>query len=208
MSGKLADLSIKGFLEATASDAPVPGGGSIAALSASISAALVEMVAGLTIGKKGYESAEAEMKDLQGIAAKATQDFVTAIDKDADSFDLFMKAMKMPKETDEEKAARSAAMQSAIVEAAEVPLSVAQAAFDFMKYTEAVVVKGNQNAVTDGAVAAMMARTAVISALYNVKINLGSIKDEAKVAELSAKVKEIESKVNEVEASILSKVNL
>ncbi|MEF9934574.1 MAG: cyclodeaminase/cyclohydrolase family protein [Clostridium sp.] len=204
----LANKTIKEFLAATASDAPVPGGGSIAALSASISASLVEMVAGLTIGKKGYEEAEAEMKEVKEIAAKATTDFVEAIDKDADSFDKFMSAMKMPKATDEEKAARSAAMQSAIVEAAEVPLSVAEAAFNFMKYTEVMVVKGNQNAVTDGAVAAMMARTAVISALYNVKINLGSIKDEAKVAELSAKVKEIEAKVNEVEASILSKVNL
>ncbi len=204
----LANKTIKEFLEATASDAPVPGGGSIAALSASISAALVEMVAGLTIGKKGYEEVEAEMKEVKEIAAKATAGFVADIDKDADSFDEFMKAMKMPKATDEEKAARSAAMQAAIVEAAEVPLSVAEAAFNFMKYTEVMVEKGNQNAVTDGAVAAMMARTAVISALYNVKINLGSIKDEAKVAELSAKVKEIESKVNEVEASILAKVNL
>lgn len=204
----LANKTIKEFLEATASDAPVPGGGSIAALSAGISAALVEMVAGLTIGKKGYEEVEAEMKEVKEIAAKATAGFVADIDKDADSFDGFMKAMKMPKATDEEKAARSAAMQAAIVDAAEVPLSVAEAAFNFMKYTEVMVEKGNQNAVTDGAVAAMMARTAVISALYNVKINLGSIKDEAKVAELSAKVKEIESKVNEVEASILAKVNL
>lgn len=204
----LANKTIKEFLAATASDAPVPGGGSIAALSASISAALVEMVAGLTIGKKGYEEAEAEMKDVKAVAAKATADFVADIDRDADSFDLFMKAMKMPKATDEEKATRSAAMQSAIVEAAEVPLSVAQAALDFMKHTDLVVVKGNQNAVTDGAVAAMMARTAVKSALYNVKINLGSIKDEAKVAELTAKVKEIESQVDPLEASILAKVNL
>lgn len=204
----LANKTIPEFLAATASDAPVPGGGSIAALSASISAALVEMVAGLTIGKKGYEDAEAEMKEVKGIAAKATQGFVADIDRDAESFDGFMNAMKMPKGTDEEKAARSKAMQAAIVEAAEVPLSVAQAAFDFMKYTEVMVVKGNQNAVTDGAVAAMMARTAVKSALYNVQINLGSIKDEAKAAELKAKMDEIGSKVDEVEASILSKVNL
>lgn len=204
----LANKTIKEFLAATASDAPVPGGGSIAALSAGVSAALVEMVAGLTIGKKGYEEAEAEMKEVKEIAAKATESFVADIDRDADSFDLFMKAMKMPKETDEDKAARSAAMQSAIVEAAEVPLSVAEAAFNFMKYTEVMVVKGNQNAVTDGAVAAMMARTAVKSALYNVQINLGSIKDEAKAAELTAKMNEIGSKVDELEASILAKVNL
>lgn len=204
----LANKTIKEFLAATASDAPVPGGGSIAALSAGISASLVEMVAGLTIGKKGYEEAEAEMKELKEVASKATESFVADIDRDADSFDLFMKAMKMPKETDEDKAARSAAMQSAIVEAAEVPLSVAEAAYNFMKYTEAVVVKGNQNAVTDGAVAAMMARTAVKSALYNVQINLGSIKDEAKAAELTAKMNEIGSKVDALEASILAKVNL
>lgn len=204
----LANKTIPDFLAATASDAPVPGGGSIAALSASISAALVEMVAGLTIGKKGYEDAEAEMKEVKAIANKATQGFVADIDRDADSFDGFMNAMKMPKSTDEEKAARSKAMQAAIVEAAEVPLSVAKAALDFMKYTEVMVVKGNQNAVTDGAVAAMMARTAVKSALYNVQINLGSIKDEAKAAELKAEMERIGAEVDPLEASILAKVNL
>ena len=98
----------------------------------------------------------------------------------------------MPKDTDEEKAARREAMQNGLKAAAQVPLSVAETAYKIFPIAEAVVSRGNTNAVTDGLVAAMMARTAVIGALFNVKINLGSIKDEAFVADLSAKVKSLE----------------
>lgn len=204
----LAEMNVKAFLDKTASNDPVPGGGSIAALSSAVAAALTEMVANLTIGKKKYVEVEEEMKEIAKIAAECRVKFVADIDKDSDAFNEVMDAFKLPKETDEEKESRKAAIQEATKKAALVPLEVAQDAFKIMGIIEKVVVKGNQNAVTDGAVAAMMARTAVLSALYNVKINLGSIKDEAFVEKVSKEVEELESKVGKVEQDILSKVVL
>ena len=173
----LADMNVKEFLEKTASNSPVPGGGSVAALSAGLAAALTEMVANLTIGKKGYEEAEEDMKEVAKKGASLRLQFVKDIDKDSDAFNEVMAAFKLPKETDEEKEARKSAIQEGSKSATLVPLQVAEDAFSMMEIIEKVVEKGNKNAVTDGAVAAMMARTAVLSALYNVKINLGSIKD-------------------------------
>ncbi|WZL73809.1 cyclodeaminase/cyclohydrolase family protein [Clostridiaceae bacterium 35-E11] len=204
----LAEMNVKAFLDKTASNDPVPGGGSIAALSSAVAAALTEMVANLTIGKKKYVEVEEEMKEIAKIAAECRAKFVADIDKDSDAFNEVMDAFKLPKETDEEKESRKAAIQEATKKAALVPLEVAQDAFKIMEIIEKVVVKGNQNAVTDGAVAAMMARTAVLSALYNVKINLGSIKDEAFVEKVSKEVEALESKVGKVEQDILSKVVL
>ncbi|EYE89519.1 methenyltetrahydrofolate cyclohydrolase [Fervidicella metallireducens AeB] len=204
----LADMNVKEFLAQTASNSPVPGGGSIAALSAGAAAALTEMVANLTIGKKGYEDVTAEMEEVAKAAFRLRESFIEDIDRDSDAFNKVMDAFKLPKNTDEEKAARSAAIQENTKEAALVPLKVAKEAFSMMEHIEKVVEKGNKNAVTDGAVAAMMARTAVLSALYNVKINLGSIKDVEFVEKVSKEVNELETKVVEVEKNILAKVVL
>lgn len=204
----LSNMKIKEFLAATSSDAPVPGGGSVAALSAAIASSLAEMVANLTIGKKGYDEVQDEMKAISEKMSAYTPKFVDFIDKDAASFDEAMKAFKLPKETDEEKKARSEAIQSGMKLAANVPLETAQSAMEILGMIEAVVERGNSNAVTDGAVAAMMTRTAVLSALYNVKINLGSIKDAEYVEKTAAEVARIEKEVVEIEARILSKVKL
>lgn len=202
----LIDMNVKEFLEKTASNSPVPGGGSVAALSAGVAAALAEMVANLTVGKKGYEDAQEEMKEIVIKGANYRNEFVKDIDKDSDAFNEVMAAFKLPKETDEEKEARKNAIQAGSKNATLVPLLVAKNAFEMMEIIEKVVKKGNKNAVTDGAVAAMMARTAVLSALYNVKINLGSIKDESFVEEVTKQMEELEAKVGEVESRILSKV--
>ncbi len=204
----LASMGLKEFLEKTASNDPVPGGGSIAAMSAATAAALTEMVANLTVGKKKYVEVEEEMKVIAEKASNLREKLINDIDRDADSFNLVMDAFKLPKETDEEKADRSSAIQEATKKAALVPLEVAKEAFGMMEIIETVVVKGNANAVTDGAVAAMMARTAVLSALYNVKINLSSIKDETFVAEVSQQVKQLEEEVIVKEKGILGKVEL
>ncbi|BDR90351.1 methenyltetrahydrofolate cyclohydrolase [Clostridium tetani] len=204
----LKDLSIKDFIYETASDSPAPGGGSIAALSAASSAALIEMVANLTIGKKGYEDVEEEMKKLKGMASEYKEKFVNYIDEDSDSFNKIMDAFKMPKNTEEEKEARTKVIQEGFKGAATVPLNVAKDAFELLDLAEKVIAKGNQNAVTDGAVAAMSARTAVHSALYNVKINLGSIKDEEFVNETKKEIEKLESNVNKIEEEILNKVEL
>lgn len=204
----LKDMTIKEFIYETASDSPAPGGGSIAALSAASAAALIEMVANLTIGKKGYEQVEEEMKELKGVAGEYKEKFVNYIDEDSNSFNKIMDAFKLPKSTEEEKKARTKVIQEGFKGAAAVPLNVAKDAFELLALAEKVIEKGNKNAVTDGAVAAMSARTAVHSALYNVKINLGSIKDEKFVNDTKKKIEELESNVNKIEEKILNKVKL
>lgn len=148
------------------------------------------------------------MEEVKKVASKYKEKFVNYIDEDSDSFNKIMAAFKMPKDTDEQKSERTKAVQQGFKGAATVPLNVGKDAFALLKLAEKVVLKGNQNAVTDGAVAAMSARTAVHSAFYNVKINLGSIKDEEFVNNAKKEMEELESKVNEIEKEILSKVNL
>lgn len=204
----LADKTLKKFLEETASNSPVPGGGSVAALSAGLAAALTEMVANLTIGKKGYEGLEEEMEGIVKEVSGYRQRFIEDIDRDSDSFNEVMEAFKLPKGTEEEKEIRKNSIETAMKNAALVPLDVAKSALNIMSFAEKVIEKGNKNAVTDGAVAAMMARTAVLSALYNVKINLGSIKDAEFVERVGKEVEQIEEKAWKVEKDLLEKVRL
>lgn len=199
----MKNLSIEQFTIETASDAPVPGGGSIAAVSGSLSAALVKMVANLTIGKKKYVEVGEEMKEISHKAEIIRVKMLDDIERDCMAFNLVMDAFKLPKATDEEKAARTAAIQKGLKEAASVPMEIAENAYSIMTLSERVVLAGNSNAVTDGLVSAMMARTAVLSALLNVKINLDSIKDEAFVSALANKVADLEKKALETEKAIL-----
>lgn len=204
----LKDLTVEQFIEVTASDAPAPGGGSVSALAGALGVALAEMVANLTIGKAKYAEVEDEMKELAAAAAEIRKELTEAIQKDTESFNLYMAALKLPKETEEEKAVRRDAMQNGLKEAAKVPLAVAETAVKIFPIAKAVVAKGNKNAETDGLVAAMMARTAVIGALLNVKINLGSIKDEEFVAELTAKVNALEAQAIACEKEVLDSSEL
>jgi len=204
----LIDKNVRVFLEELASRAPVPGGGSVAALSASLASALTEMVANLTIGRKGFEEVEEEMKKISQESSNYREKFLKNIDKDAEAFDKVMGAFKLPKNTPEEIENRKQIIQKEFKNAALVPLEVAKDAVKLMEFTSKVVEKGNKNAISDGAVATMMARTAVLGALYNVKINLQSIKDENFVSRISKQVHELELKAIEEEKKILSKVGL
>ncbi len=200
----MKNLTLEQFSKDTASDAPVPGGGSIAAVCGSLSAALTAMVANLTIGKKKYVEVEQEMQEVLEKAEKIRVDMLDLIEKDCDAFNLVMDAFKLPKETDEEKQQRTASIQEGLKSAAIVPYEIAEKAYSIMALAEEVVKKGNSNAVTDGLVSAMTARTAVLSALLNVKINLDSIKDEEFVSEMRQKVQQVEEKAIKSEAHILS----
>lgn len=204
----LGELTIKDFLNKLASNEPVPGGGSVAALASGLSVSLIQMVANLTIDKKGYEEINDEMKTLKEKIQPKIEEFTQLIDKDANSFNGVMKAFKMPKATEEEKALRKEAIQEGMKYAAQVPLEVAEETSKLLPFIEFVVEKGNKNAVTDGLVAAMMARTAIRSALYNVKINLDSIKDEAFVLEYKEKVSKLEEQAIVVVDEILKKSHL
>lgn len=199
----LKDLTVEQFSEITGSDAPAPGGGSVAALAGGLGAALAEMVANLTVGKAKYADVDEEMRKLSAEGAKLRKELIDAIQKDTESFTLYMDAIAMPKDTDEQKAARREAMQNGLKEAAKVPLAVAETAVKVFPIAEAVVSKGNANAVTDGLVATMLTRTAVLGALLNVKINLGSIKDEAFVSDMAAKVAALEEQAVSSEKKIL-----
>ena len=199
----LKNLSVEEFAAVTGSDAPAPGGGSVAALAGGLGAALAEMVANLTIGKAKYADVEEEMKGLAAEGAALRKELIDSIQKDTESFTAYMNALGMPTNTDEETAARKEAMQNGLKEAAEVPLAVAETALKIFHVAGAVVERGNANAVTDGLVASMMARTAVLSALLNVKINLGSIKDEEFVARLAAKVAELEKAAMDGEKAVM-----
>ena len=200
----LTDLTVKGFLAETAGQEPVPGGGSISALNGSIAAALAEMVANLTIGKKKYAEVEAEMQTIATEAAAIQKELVLDIDRDSDAYNKVFAAFKLPKETEEEKAVRSAQIQEMTKYAASVPMEVARRVHSLLPLIEAVVAKGNQNAITDGCVAMMCARTAIIGALLNVRINLTSIKDEDFVKTHTEEANAIEADAVRREVEVLA----
>lgn len=200
----LTALTIKDFLAKTAGNDPVPGGGSISALNGALAAALAEMVAGLTIGRKKYAEYEEEMKSLAAHFEQIRRQLVEDVDRDSDAYNRVFAAFKLPKDTDEEKAARNTAIQNETKHAAEVPMDVARKVCAILPLLEQIVHKGNQNAVTDGCVATMCARTAILGALMNVRINLSSIQDASYVSHMEAEAKELERKAIETEQQVLN----
>jgi formiminotetrahydrofolate cyclodeaminase len=202
----LANLKITEYLERAAAGTAVPGGGSVAALNAALAAGLTEMVANLTIGKKGYEAVAEEMNDIAGKTIAIRAKLTAAIDRDAEAYSEVMEAFKLPKATDQEKELRKLEIQKAFKHAALVPLEVANHAVEVIDLVGRAVDSGNKNAVTDGLVAAMNARTAALAALYNVKINLGSIEDDEFVKKLTRKINDLEQQAKTKEQSILANV--
>lgn len=203
----LVELTLKDFLNKVAGSEPVPGGGSIAALNGAVASALSAMVANLTIGKKGYEPHEELMRHISQVALQRKDAFVEDIDRDSAAYDRVFACFKMPKATDEEKAARSAAIQEATKFAALVPMQVARDAFELMSLITDVARLGNRNAVTDACVAMMSARSAVLGALMNVRINLGSLKDKEFVDKLRDEADELERLACAKERELLDEIN-
>ena len=199
----LVDLTIKEFLAETASNAPVPGGASISALNGAIATALTEMVANLTIGKKKYADVEGQMKTIATEAALIRERLIRDIDRDSEAYDRVFAAFKLPKETEEQIAERARAIEDATKEAAIVPMQVAEEIASVMETVIYVAHKGNRNAVTDACVAMMTARTCVLGALLNVRINLASIKDEAFVKQMKVKADHLESEAIRIETKLL-----
>ncbi|MBS5099420.1 cyclodeaminase/cyclohydrolase family protein [Veillonella sp.] len=200
---KLVEQRVIDFVAVTASKEPTPGGGAIAALTAATGAALAEMVANLTFGKKGYEAVQTEMEVLQAKAEEIRNRMLELSQADADVFNIFMNALGLPKNTDEEKAARTAAIQQAYKDAAMVPFEIGELANQIFDLAELASRKGNQNLITDGIIAAINARAAVKSAFLNVRINLSGIKDESFVEELTSKMYAIEKDLDVKESSII-----
>lgn len=203
----LVDLTVKEFLNEVAGSNPVPGGGSIAALNGAIASSLTAMVANLTVGKKGYEPHEELMLYISDVAIQQQEIFIADIDRDSEAYNSVFACFKMPKGTDEEKAARSAAIQEATKYAALVPMQVACNAYKLMTVIIDVARLGNRNAVTDACVAMMSARSAVLGALMNVRINLGSLKDKEFVAQLQSEADELEHLACTKEKELLDEIN-
>jgi len=200
---KLVKQNIKMFLDELASDSPAPGGGSVAALSGALGAALSSMVCNLTRGKQGYETVQDEMTELLQKSEALRQDLTDLIDKDTDAFNEVMKALKLPKETEEQKAQRKNALQTAFKQAAEIPLETARKCLQILDVAHIVAKKGNKNSITDAGVSALLAQTGVQAAMLNVRINLSSIKDEDYVSQVTTELQELLQDTMQKSAEIL-----
>ena len=173
-----AQASLQQFLDALASDTPTPGGGTGAAVSGALGAALVAMLARLTLGRKRYAEHEALMEAIADEADTARMTLLRLGEEDAAAYDSVGAAFKLPKGSDEEKQARRAAIQNALKGACDVPLRVMEQCVEVIALAKNAVPRGNKNAISDGAAGAELARAGLKIAAYNVKINLASIKDE------------------------------
>ena len=204
---KLLDTTCEKFLEELASKQPTPGGGAASALCGATAAALTAMLGNLTAGKAGSEANDKMALEIIIAADKLRLELAQLADDDAAVFNKFMEAYKMPKATDTEKAMRTAAIGQAAIAAAEVPMQIANKSLEVLKLARKLIVFGNPNAISDGTVSALMARAALRSALYNVKINLGLIKDDKYVAAARAKMQQLEAKAMEIEAFVLARTD-
>ncbi len=199
----LAELTLQAFINKIISNDPVPGGGSVSALNGAMAAALSAMVANLTVGRKKYAEVNDLMQELATSLENTAGKLLADVDRDSDAYNRVFAAFKMPKETDEEKAKRSDAIQNETKYAAQVPMEVARAVHNILPQIANVAAKGNSNAITDACVAMMCARTAVLGALLNVKINLSSIKDEAFVKAMTDEAAQLEADTIEQEQKLL-----
>jgi glutamate formiminotransferase/formiminotetrahydrofolate cyclodeaminase len=193
--GRLVGMKVNEFTDVLSTDAPAPGGGSVAALCGALSGALSSMVAALTHGKKGYEAAFGHMEKAGVKAQELKAAFLVDIDRDTDAFNRVMEAMRLPKKTPEERSARDAAMQGATREATLVPLGVLARSREAADLARIVVEHGNRNSISDGGVAALAARAAAEGAFLNVAINLPGITDERFREETLAEAKRLRAEV-------------
>ena len=204
---RLIDLTCTGFANETASESPAPGGGSISAYLGSLGAALATMVANLSSHKAGWDERWEEFSIWAEKGQQLKDQLLLLVDEDTIAFNKIMDGFSMPKNTDEEKAARTKAIQDATKYATEVPFKTMVKAYESMEIIKAMAEVGNPNSVTDAGVGALCARSAVMGAFLNVKINASGLKDIDFKNEIIAKGKEIENKTRAAEDEILAIVN-
>lgn len=201
---RLADLTVKDFVEETGSESPAPGGGSIAATMGAMGASLGVMVANLSSHKRGWDDRWKEFSDYAESGKAPMKRLLELIDQDTDAFNELMAAFGLPKGTDEEKAARSQAIQNATRQAIEIPLEVMRQSVRAMHTIRAMAEHGNPNSVSDAGVGALACRSAVFGAGLNVRINCTSLKDRTYVDNALAEAAELESRASEQESAILT----
>ena len=206
-SKKLVDMTCKAFADETASESPAPGGGSISAYMGALAAALGTMVANLSAHKAGWDHRWEEFSNVAESGRRLIDRLIHLVDEDTEAFNRIMAVFAMPKKSDEEKKARAAAMEAATLYATEVPLSTMKAAYETFDILEAMASKGNPASVSDAGVGALAARSAVLGAQLNVRINAAGLKDRVKADALIAEAAEIAAKAVAREQEILKVVN-
>jgi formiminotetrahydrofolate cyclodeaminase len=188
MPEKMTDKPVKIFLDELASSAPAPGGGSVAALSGALGAALISMISNLTLGKEKYAAVQDEITALLKKSERLRKELTDLLEEDVKVYTQLSQTMKMPRDTEEQKKTRAKAMDKALKAATDVPMRVAEACVSVMELCLPAAEKGNINAVSDVGVGILMAEAGLRSAALNVLINLGWIKDEAFVKESQKKL--------------------
>ena len=199
--------TVADFMATLSSDAPTPGGGSGAAITGALGASLVGMLAALTVGRKKYADHDELMQAIVEQAAEHRDALMRLAAEDAEAYNAVSAAFKLPKATDEDKATRRAAIQDALKGACETPLRIMEECLAVIGLAKNAVQRGNVNAASDGAAGAELARAALKVASYNVKINLGSIKDEQFVGQARARVDEMSYMGTAAANSVDSHVN-
>jgi len=187
----LKDQKIKNFLDTLASKSATPGGGSVAALTGAMGAALLSMVGNLTVGKEKYLHVEDDIKILLKKSEKLRADFEELMEKDVEVFNQFMAIMKFPKETEKQKEDRRKKIQIALIEAANVPLEVAGKSQELLDICQGIADKGNKNVISDAGVGVILAEAAFDSAILNVKINSAMIQDEGIKSHLNSEIEKL-----------------
>jgi glutamate formiminotransferase/formiminotetrahydrofolate cyclodeaminase len=207
VSSKLISMTLTDFADETASESPAPGGGSISAYVGSLGASLATMVANLSSHKKGWDSRWEEFSEWAEKGQYYKDELLKLVDLDTTAFNKIMEGFSLPKSTDEEKAARNKAIQDATKYAIEIPFKVMQMAHGSLEVIKAMAEVGNPNSVTDAGVAALCARTAVLGAFMNVKINASGYKDKAYTADIIKQGEELERQAIALEAEVIGIVN-
>lgn len=203
----LTELKIDQFLQELASSSPAPGGGSVAALSGSLGAALVAMVCRLTVDKPKYADVSEELRGILSEAEQLRQRLEDLVELDTEAFNGVMAAFRLPKETEDQRHQRSSAIQEATRRATEVPLEVLSVSARVLELSQVVAAKGNVNSVSDAGVAAEMARAGARGAALNVQINLGGLKDESFVADTQERMSVITNRIITLYNSLMKMVD-
>ncbi len=203
---RLADMSLTGFADETASESPAPGGGSVSAYVATLGVSLGTMVANLSSHKRGWDERWEEFSKWAEKGQEIKNELLYLVDEDTKAFKRIMEAFGMPKKTKEEQLARKNAIEEATKYAIQIPFRVMQKAYESMDVMDAMVEKGNPSSITDAAVGALCARTAVLGAFMNVRINSEGLEDKRFYDDIYAQAREIESAAIEKEAEIVAKL--
>ena len=208
---KLIDMSVADFTNEVDSNSPAPGGGSVSALASDIGVSLARMMAHLSFEKKKFEQLDEktkeEFKARFDKLGEIRKELSTLVDKDTESFNEFMKAVKMPKETEEQNKLRAKAIQEATIFSIEVPYKTASLSLEALRLLDFLIKNGNQNAITDIGVGTLMLSAGMQGAILNVKVNLGQIKDKQIYDKYRDGCKEILSEGNEIKDNIISNIH-